>query len=246
MNEYSADLHIHSTLSPCGDLDMSPSRIIKEAVEKGLDIIGITDHNSTRQAEIVQELGEERGIMVLMGAEVNTREEIHNLTFFENLEKLKLFQEYLDFYLLKVKNNPLTFGYQVVVNREEVIEYEEKWSLASALNVSLEELADKVHELDGLFIPAHIDRSVTSIYSQLGIFPGGLQADALEISWRTKPENFLIKHPEIAGYSIVTNSDAHYPEDIGRKYNIFRMKNRSFNEIRMALHRIEGREVITA
>lgn len=245
MNEYRVDLHIHTVLSPCGDLDMSPKRIIWEAEAKGLDIIGISDHNSTRQAGLVKELGEERGIMVLKGAEVNTREEIHSLTFFENDDDLKLFQEYLDDKLIKIKNNPSAFGYQIVVNREEIIEYEEKWSLVSALDVSLEELAEKVHELNGLFIPAHIDRFVTSIYSQLGVFPEGLKADALEISWRTKPEIFLKTHPEIADYTIVTNSDAHYPEDIGRKYNIFRMKNKSFNEIRLALQNEGGRGVYT-
>lgn len=39
MKNYRADLHIHSVLSPCGELEMSPSRIIREAVHKGLDII---------------------------------------------------------------------------------------------------------------------------------------------------------------------------------------------------------------
>ena len=39
MNTYRADLHIHSVLSPCGDLEMSPRNIVAEAAQKGLDII---------------------------------------------------------------------------------------------------------------------------------------------------------------------------------------------------------------
>lgn len=245
MNSYRTDLHIHSVLSPCGDLDMSPARIIREAVKRKLDIIGITDHNSTRQAKLVHVLGKEHGIFVLMGAEVTSHEEIHNLVFFENAGYLEDFQQYIDTHLLKVKNSPHAFGYQLVVNREEGIEYEEQWSLASALDVSLEELACKVHELKGIFIPAHIDRSKTSIYSQLGFFPTGLEADALEISWRVNQHMFLEDHPEIKGYTLVTNSDAHFPDDIGRVHNIFRMKNRNFDEVRKALGKIDGREVIS-
>ncbi len=48
MREFRTDLHIHTALSPCGDLEMSPSRIVSLARNRGLDIIGITDHNSTK------------------------------------------------------------------------------------------------------------------------------------------------------------------------------------------------------
>lgn len=72
MKFYRADLHIHTLLSPCGDLSMSPLNIVSEAIRKDLDIIGITDHNSTRQSRLVCRLGTERGIYVLRGAEVMT------------------------------------------------------------------------------------------------------------------------------------------------------------------------------
>ena len=54
MKAFRADLHIHTVLSPCGSLEMSPEQIIKSAIEKGLDIIGIADHNSTRQSRIIK------------------------------------------------------------------------------------------------------------------------------------------------------------------------------------------------
>lgn len=47
MKWYKADLHIHSVLSPCGSLDMSPKNIVQSALDKELEIIAITDHNST-------------------------------------------------------------------------------------------------------------------------------------------------------------------------------------------------------
>lgn len=243
MFEYKADLHIHTVLSPCGDLDMSPVNVVNTAAEKGLDIIGITDHNTTRHCELVKELGKEKGIFVLTGTEVNSKEEIHSLAFFEKTEQLAEFQEYLDNWLPPVKNDPKRFGYQVQVNRYDEIIYEEENSLFSAVDRSIDEIEQKVHELDGIFIPAHLDRPRNSVYSQLGFFPDDLRADAIEISWASLVADYLRKHPELNGFKIVRSSDAHFPEDIARAMSIFTLRNRSFCEVKMALQGRGGREI---
>ncbi len=84
MKKFRADLHLHTVLSPCADLEMSPDQIISRAKQKGLDIIAITDHNSTRQCAIVRQMAADSGILVLNGCEVNSREEVHALCFFED------------------------------------------------------------------------------------------------------------------------------------------------------------------
>ena len=48
MNRFRADLHNHTLLSPCGDIEMTPAFIVSAALRKGYDIIGITDHNTSR------------------------------------------------------------------------------------------------------------------------------------------------------------------------------------------------------
>ena len=48
MKKYAADLHIHTCLSPCSDNDMIPVNIINMARLSGLNILGITDHNSAK------------------------------------------------------------------------------------------------------------------------------------------------------------------------------------------------------
>ena len=131
--EIRADLHIHTILSPCGDLEMSPANIIGIALRKGISLIGISDHNSTRQAPLIQELGEKQGLRVLCGTEINSIEEVHALAYFPTLERLAEFQTYLDHHLPDIKNNPDKFGYQVVVDAEEQITYEEERLLISAL-----------------------------------------------------------------------------------------------------------------
>jgi len=243
MKEYRADLHIHTVLSPCGDLSMSPANIVHAAARKGLDIIGITDHNSTRHCRLVKSLAAEKGIFTLMGAEVNTKEEVHCLAFFEKTDTLDLFQEFLDDNLPDIMNDPDLFGDQVVVDENEYIVYTENRLLTGALRVSIGELEKFVHDNGGIFIPAHIDRMKNSIYSQLGFLPPDLKADAMEVSRRITPAAFAASHPEINAFTLVTNSDSHWPDQIGTAYNRFEIKKADFEEIMMALHGIENRRL---
>ena len=58
MKEFRVDLHLHTCLSPCGSLEMSPQRIVETALERGLDAIAVTDHNSTLQCPEILALGD--------------------------------------------------------------------------------------------------------------------------------------------------------------------------------------------
>jgi 3',5'-nucleoside bisphosphate phosphatase len=245
MKTFRADLHIHTVLSPCGDLDMSPGKIVSEAADKGLDIIGITDHNSTRHCSLVKKMAAERGIFVMQGAEITTKEEVHCLAFFENTETLKKAQEFLDTYLPEFPNAPEIFGEQVQVDENENIIYEEKKLLLNALTKSISEVEIFVHSLGGLFIPAHIDRKKNSIYSQLGFLPVNLKADALEISSASSPKQYTGIHPEITEFPIIRSSDSHHPATIGRNFTVFYLLEPSFPEIVMAIKGINGRNIIS-
>ncbi|MCL3780442.1 PHP domain-containing protein [Prolixibacteraceae bacterium JC049] len=234
MTVYRADLHIHSVLSPCGDLEMSPVNIIEQAKAKKIDIIGITDHNSTRQCQVIKKLGEEQGILVLCGAEVTTKEEVHCLAFFEKDEELALFQEFLDAHLPNIPNKPNLFGYQVSVNRNEEIQFEEERLLISALDVGIDQVAEKIRMHNGLFIPAHIDKPSNSLFSQLGFIPPQLKADAFEFTGKqSRKQMEMLGLPKNA--TLITSSDAHLPEDIGKRFTQFHMEHLCFQGIQQAL-----------
>ena len=244
MKRFLADMHVHTILSPCGSLQMSPKNIIRAAKAKNIHILGITDHNSTLHTKLMTELGEKENILVLPGSEVNTKEEVHCLTFFENTEIAGEFQLFLDRFLPPVQNDPLRFGDQVVLNNSEEIVEEVKPLLISALEADIYEVAAEVKRLGGLFIPAHIDRFFNSIFSQLGFIPSDLDVDALEISSASSVNCFIQQHPELMNYTIITNSDAHHPENIARAYTLFELERCSFKEIHQALHNKNGRKVI--
>jgi 3',5'-nucleoside bisphosphate phosphatase len=243
MRWYRADLHIHSVLSPCGDLDMSPVRIIHEAKNHNLDIIGITDHNHTGHAKLTIELGEKEGIQVFSGVEINTREEIHCLAFFENIGKTEKFQDYINSCATRIENKPEKFGHQLLVNEKEEILEQIEWLLISSLTCSIDEVEKKVHQLDGVFVPAHIQRKSNCIYTQLGFLPDNLIIDAIEITDCTRLSDLYSTRPELKDYSIILNSDAHYPQQIGSQYSNYYLKEPSFVEWKMALQGINNRKV---
>ncbi len=241
MQQFRADLHIHTVLSPCADLDMSPENIVAQAKKQKLDIIGITDHNSTRNFEAVSKVASRENIFVLPGCEINTFEEIHVLVFFPDTKAMNDFQQYIDRHLPPIANHPRMLGYQVLVDEHSNITgYEEKY-LGSALAVGIDEVELKVHELSGIFIPAHVDRHVTSIYSQLGFIPKSLQFEALQISKKVNETDIRAKYSISDEISVVKFSDAHYPENVGEVCTIFEMQEISFSEIKKALLKIENR-----
>ena len=243
MREFKADLHVHTVLSPCGDLDMSPSAIVYEAAMKRIDRLGITDHNSTRHAPLVKRLAAKKGIFVMCGAEVTTKEEIHCLTFFEMDESLKEFQQYLEKHIIRIKNNPKYFGYQVVVDEYDmVIEEVDTW-LVSALDQTIDQVGEEVHRLGGLFIPAHIDRPSYSLISQLGFVPPGLAADAFEITGKTSKAKMVEQFPYLEKYAFICSSDAHHPGQIGQRSTTLSMESACFDEISLALKGEQGRSV---
>jgi 3',5'-nucleoside bisphosphate phosphatase len=243
MNTFRADLHIHSVLSPCGGLDMSPGNIVRFAVEKKLDIIGLTDHNSTKHCRLVKKFGEQAGLFVLCGAEITTKEEVHCLVFFEDEESLADFQVFIDEHLPVFPNDVEKFGYQVIVDENEMILEEEDRLLISALDIGIEPIEKKVHELNGIFIPAHIDRYSNSIFSQLGFIPPGLKYEALGITRYAKVDEVREKFGIRDGISIVKSSDAHFTPDIGSGFSVFEIMEPVFDEIRMALKNENNRKV---
>lgn len=245
MEWFKADLHTHTVLSPCGSLDMSPVKIVEAALNKGIQLLGISDHNSTLQCEEIVKVAQKKGLAIVCGAEVTTREEVHCLAFFENFEILALFQAYLDAYLPNIKNDEEKFGDQVWVNEAEEILGQEDRLLLSAIDQSIDEVEIKVHELGGLFILAHVDRKSFSIYSQLGFVPLSLNIDAIELSDNVDYEAFVQRHSELKNYTVIRCSDAHYPDKVGTSYSLVKMELPTFEELKKAFAKQDGRDVLS-
>ena len=206
------DLHIHSCLSPCGDLDSSPSAIVRAAQAAGLDGIMLSDHNSSRNCPALAEACRRASFRCLFGLEVTTSEEVHCLAVFDTLEQAAAMTETVYAALPKRKNVAFIFGRQAVVNADEEVEELETRLLGAPTRLSIRETGARIHELGGLFIAAHIDRSCFSITSQLGGLAGDEGFDAVEISRRADVARWQDK---TLGLPFIRSSDAHFLGDIG-------------------------------
>lgn len=240
-----ADLHIHTCLSPCGDLSMVPGIIAKEASRKHLDAIGICDHNATENVPAVRKAAQKEGIVVLGGMEITSAEEVHVLALFDDDEKLQALQQEVYGNLPGV-NDERAFGEQVVVNENDEVVDVNQHLLIGATELPLEKVVQTVRSLSGLAIASHVDRESFGVMGQLGFVPEGLPLDALELSGRFSPEQVRSVFPQASGFPLVTFSDAHYPEVIGKRCTSFLLGDLRVEEIRNALLGREGRRVFPA
>ncbi len=241
--EFIADLHIHTCLSPCADLSMTPRDIVEKAASLGINIIAVCDHNSAENVSVTRELGRKKGIYVVAGIEINSSEEVHLLGLFSDLNDAFKMQGVIYDNLQPGENDEDAFGMQIVVNEiNEVLEFNKRL-LIGATNISVNRAVDFIHEFNGIAVASHIDRDGYGIIGRLGFIPGDLKLDAIEISSRTSPEEARIRFGSYRYLPWISSSDAHSIEDIGRRTTSLFMNHSTFDELRLALRGEGGRKV---
>ena len=237
-----ADLHIHTCLSPCAELEMLPKFILEQAQELGLQIIAITDHNSAESAAAMVNAARGTDVTVLPGMEVQTREEVHLLTLFDTVEQVARWQEQVYANLPPLKNDEAVFGEQLVLDEDgEPAGYLDRLLLTSTY-FSVEDVVRRVRELDGLCIPAHVDRPMYSIISNLGFIPPELDIVGVEVSPNIGSVEARERFPQLARYSLVASGDAHRLKEMVRR-TTFKVAVPTVSELSLALAGAEGREV---
>ena len=229
--ELAVDLHIHSSLSPCADNDMTPNNIINMAILKGLDIISITDHNNAKNLPAFHKVALEKGIMLLPGIEVQTREEAHILCYFKKIVSAVEFGNIIYDKLPNIKNNEEVFGKQIILDSSDIETGSLDKLLLSSADISINELLKLTLEYDGICIPAHVDRASFSIISNLGFIPDDLNIKAIEISKNETESSFISKFPLLKNFRIIKASDAHYLFDISERENLITVQDFTLTNI---------------
>lgn len=248
LKEFLADLHVHTLLSPCGEIEMTPHHIMMKAKEYGVDIIAITDHNSSLNLPAALESASRYGIKVFPGMEVESKEEGHILVLFDTLKQLKAWQKVVDNNMNGLKNNANKLGAQFVVDADDEFVIEETRMLSGSLKLSAKEIVSKVNKLGGICIAAHIDRSSFSLIGQLGFLPLDLNFSCAEISpmGLNKLKDQCLKI-QAGNLEFITNSDAHWMKAFieGPKTK-YVMKEASISELKLAIRGEKGRSMTPA
>lgn len=225
------DLHIHSCLSPCGDDDMTPANIAGMAAVKGLDVITLTDHNSCKNCPAILKHGEEYGITVIPGMELTTAEEVHVVCLFPALGDAMAFDGYVYERLLPIKNREDIFGKQQIMDADDQVTGNVERLLIGATDISFDQVFGLVEAYRGIAYPAHIDKSTTSLLSNLGFVPPDSSFTCAEISTFDHLHQIQKEHPYFLQCKMLSSSDAHYLEDIREPdYQIY-AKSRAAKDI---------------
>lgn len=216
MSKYLCDLHIHSCLSPCGDDDMTPGNIAGMAVLNGLNIVALTDHNTSKNCPSFFKAAKAYGLIPVAGMELTTAEDIHAVCLFRSLEAAMDFDSFVESRRFPIKNKPDIFGRQLIIDENDEVCGEEEILLINASGISLDEAHREVIKRDGVCYPAHIDRSANGIISMLGDFPPEPRFTAYELNDIASLDDCSSRFPIITerGLVHVQSSDAHYLTDI--------------------------------
>ena len=101
--------------------------------------------------------------------------------------------------------------------------------LGNASGLSIDDVREEVFFRNGLFIPAHVDKPVFSIVSQLGFLPDA-DYTAIEVF---NPANAK----DYAKYPVISDSDAHYLDDVAKKQLYIDVEEKSFAALRDSLQK---------
>ena len=245
-----ADLHIHigrdrynRPVKITGAKSLTLTNVLKESSRnKGLDMIGVIDsHVPEVQAEIEVLLDDgeaeeqaEGGIAfenttLLLGSEIEVNDAsslgpVHVLCFLPSLVRMKQFTEWLSGRMTNIRlSSQRYYG-------------------------TGRELQEKVKELEGLFVPAHVFTPFKSVYgkgvrfSLAEVFDPAL-IDGIELGL-SADTGMADQIRELHDFPFLTNSDAHSLAKIAREYQQIQMKEPSFQELKLALKRLKGRKIL--
>jgi hypothetical protein len=242
LKPYLADLHVHTVLSPCAEVEMIPPLIVRRARDLALGIVAITDHNSAENVAAVIEAAHGSDLTVLPGMEVQTKEEVHLVCLFGTLEQALDWQKVVYAHLPTWKNDAQFFGAQFVVDAAGDLIRQKERLLATSTSLSVEQAALEVKARGGLCIAAHVDRPSFSLLANLGFVPAGTELSAIEITSSATAEELRRRHPSLADYPFVCSGDVHRLSEMSDR-TILTLNEPTITEISMAFRGEGGRRV---
>jgi hypothetical protein len=198
------------------------------AMLSGLNIVALTDHNTTKNCPAFFEAAKRHGIIAVAGMELTTSEDIHAVCLFENLCDAMRFGEEIEKHRILVENRKDIFGNQIIMDGEDNVIGEEKYLLSNATDISIEDAPELVKSFGGVCFPAHIDRDSNGIISVLGTFPKTPDFSAFELHFKENVEKYVTKYG-LSDKTVIVSSDSHSLSEIRDRENYFLFEDEPYS-----------------
>ena len=229
-----SDLHIHSNYSAATSPRMDLPTLAKEAARKGIQLLGTGDCLHPKWLSGIKDLDEKDGIFYFKGkedgtnfvltVEVEDNKRVHHLLILPSIAKVEQLYESFRSYSADIDSDG-----------------------RPSLRLSGAEIAEHAKDAEALIGPCHAFTPWTALYayhnslaecygnmsSYVSFVELGLSADS----------SYADKISELHGLTFLTNSDAHspYPIRLAREFNRFQMDSISFEDLKAAIERRNGR-----
>lgn len=193
---------------------MTPANIVGMAALKGLDVIALTDHNSSKNAPAFHHFAKKYGILALTGMELCTIEEVHVVCLFPTLNQTMDFDKYIEKRIVPIPNKEEIFGNQLICDLKDHYCGKVENLLINRTDISFDGLWKQIRTFGGAMFPAHVDKSSNSLVSNLGFIPPDSKFSVFEIKDKENLSSIKKLHPYLNGCMALNNSDAHRLGDI--------------------------------
>lgn len=220
---YEVDLHVHTPGSHDYREDVSPDEFVDAAIENGLDLIAITDHDSPGWYEEISEAAQDTDLSVLPGVEITTAEGVER-----NIHLTAIFPPGKAHQVRDLLHN-------IGINPDNAADDSE------FADDSIKKIYEKVRSRDGLPILAHIDERCGAAYELVeGKRKWNQVFDSEEVATleATKPEEI---NDDLQEWPVIRSSDAHETETLGSRRTYIKMASPSFEGLKLAFQDPESR-----
>jgi len=240
MQCYKADLHIHSCLSPCADITMTPNQVVQKLLEKHIDWAALTDHNTTRNLRPFESVFKAAGVTFLSGIEIQTIEDIHILGYFPDIETAEKAGLEVEKALPDIKIDPEKNGYQLITDEsDEFLDMILK-PYGFPTTLTLDQTIGLIEKFHGIAVYAHVERAM-GVIVQLGLIPQAPPDMACELYM---PSKYQAYEAQLSSRTVLSSSDSHNLDSFSEAKMMIKCKSRTFEELKKAFQKIDGREVL--
>lgn len=229
MSKYYYDLHIHSCLSPCGDDDMTPANIAGMAMLNGLNLVALTDHNTSKNCPAFFRHAKRHGLVPVAGMELTTAEDIHVICLFPTLDGAMEFDGFVEGKRIRIPNRKEIFGNQLIMDENDEVSGEEADLLINATSIDIESAYREVTSRGGACYPAHVDRESGGMIAVLGDMPDSPAYASFELNDKASHDGYLERYPKLREMRYIVSSDAHYLPDISRAENFLELDDEPYS-----------------